>query len=65
MNYPMRGKAIIISNKTFSNGSERCGTEKDACALENSFKNLDFDVHSFTNLTANQMEEEMKKGNNT
>lgn len=61
MNYPMRGKAIIISNKTFSNGSERCGTEKDACALENSFKNLDFDVHSFTNLTANQMEEEMKK----
>jgi hypothetical protein len=58
MNYPRRGLAIIINNKTFdprTGMNERTGTDADAANLYTQFKALGFEVHRFQNKTTTEM----------
>ena len=65
MNYPNRGKAIIINNKTFNPNTglnERNGTDQDASALCCRLSELDFDVDLHHNLKAEEIKNILKKG---
>lgn len=65
MDYPNRGKAIIINNKTFNPKTklnERTGTDKDATALDNRLSELGFDVDLKNNLTADKIKATLQKG---
>ncbi|XP_078319668.1 caspase-7-like [Crassostrea virginica] len=64
MNYPNRGKAIIINNKTFNPNTglnERNGTDQDASALCCRLSELDFDVDLHHNLKAEEIKNTLKK----
>ena len=66
MDYPERGRFIIINNKTFqpqTKMNERSGTDKDAASLYTDFKQLGFDVQLKHNQTAHQMLQLMIDGN--
>ena len=68
MDYPERGRFIIINNKTFlpqTQMNERSGTDKDAASLYTDFKQLGFDVQLKHNQTAHQMLQLMIDGNMT
>lgn len=65
MDYPNRGKAIIINNKKFNPGTglnERNGTDQDASALCCRLSELDFDVDLFHNLKAEEIKVTLQKG---
>jgi hypothetical protein len=58
MNFPRRGKFIIINNRVFqpeTRMQERSGTDKDAAALYEIFTKLGFDVSLHHNRTRDQM----------
>ncbi|KAL5018848.1 hypothetical protein ScPMuIL_004570 [Solemya velum] len=58
MDYPKRGKALIINNKSFDQRlglGERTGTDADAFALYSRFTELGFDVEKHNNLSEHQM----------
>ncbi|XP_065922185.1 caspase-7 isoform X2 [Magallana gigas] len=64
MDYPNRGKAIIINNKTFNAGTGldvREGTDLDASALDNRLSELGFDVDLKNNLTADKIKATLQK----
>lgn len=64
MDYPNRGKAIIINNKKFNPGTglnERNGTDQDASALCCRLSELDFDVDLFHNLKAEEIKVTLQK----
>ncbi|XP_065922182.1 caspase-7-like isoform X1 [Magallana gigas] len=64
MDYPNRGKAIIINNKTFNPKTklnERTGTDKDASALHNRLSELGFEVDLKNNLTADKIKATLQK----
>lgn len=65
MDYPNRGKAIIINNKKFNPSTrlnERNGTDQDASALCCRLSELDFDVDLFHNLKAEEIKVTLQKG---
>ncbi|CAL1543593.1 unnamed protein product [Lymnaea stagnalis] len=58
-NYPKRGLAIIINNEDFSKTkdfSDRPGSSRDAETLYDTFTRLSFDVVTYRDLTAKQMQ---------
>ncbi|KAK3585454.1 hypothetical protein CHS0354_003301 [Potamilus streckersoni] len=61
MDYPKRGKAIIINNKNFSFAMEakgyktRQGTDEDACSMMDRLQYLGFNVEMHKNQTCAQM----------
>ncbi|XP_053393185.1 caspase-3-like isoform X2 [Mercenaria mercenaria] len=58
MDYPHRGKAIIINNRTFDRQlglGERTGTDQDAAALNMRFMEMGFDVDIYHNLVVRDM----------
>ncbi|XP_078319669.1 caspase-7-like isoform X2 [Crassostrea virginica] len=64
MNYPNRGKAIIINNKTFDRNTglnERRGTDLDSSALNCRLSELDFDVDLHHDLKAEEIKNILKK----
>ncbi|XP_013419932.1 caspase-2-like [Lingula anatina] len=58
-----RGRALIINNKTFSVDwlPERDGTEVDVVALRELFRYLHYETDVISNLTANEMKEEIEQ----
>jgi phenylalanyl-tRNA synthetase beta subunit len=62
---PMRGKFIIINNKTFSTRglNDRLGTDVDADNLETDFKRLGFDVQRHDDKKAFEMLQLVVTGN--
>lgn len=65
MDYPERGMALIINNKTFQQHTGmgvRHGTDADASGLYQRFKVLGFDVDLKNNITRYQMKMELEKG---
>ena len=66
MNYPERGRFIIINNKKFdadTKRSERTGTDRHAANLYADFKQLGFSVELKHNQTASEMLQLMTNGN--
>nr|XP_034311529.1 caspase-7 [Crassostrea gigas] len=64
MDYPNRGKAIIINNKTFNAGTGlnvREGMDQDASALYNCLSKLKFDVDLKHNRTADEIKATLQK----
>ncbi|KAL4240184.1 Caspase-3 [Mactra antiquata] len=58
MDYPRRGKAVIINNKTFARKlglGERTGTDQDAASLNMRFMEMGFTVEMFNNLEVGEM----------
>lgn len=66
MDYPQRGKAVIINNRTFDRAlglGERTGTDQDAAALNMRFLEMGFDVDIYHNLVVQDMLGVLGKGN--
>ncbi|KAL3863672.1 hypothetical protein ACJMK2_005419 [Sinanodonta woodiana] len=67
MDYPKRGKAIIINNKNFDFFMEakgyktRHGTDEDACSMKERLQYLGFDVEMHRNKTCAQMMDILKQ----
>lgn len=60
MDYPRRGRAIIINNKTFhpkTEMNERHGTNTDASNLYNQLNKLGFDVSRYDDLTRKSVQQ--------
>lgn len=65
MDYANRGKAVIINNKKFNPNTglnDRNGTDVDASALCCRLSELDFDVDLFHNLKADEIKQQLHKG---
>lgn len=64
MDYPQRGRAIIINNRTFARQlglGDRTGTDQDAAALNMRFVEMEFDVYVYHNLEVSEMLGVMQK----
>lgn len=64
MNYPNRGKALIINNRHFDrrlNLGERTGTDVDAIALHQRFGEMGFEADVVDNLTVKDMVQVLAK----
>ena len=67
MDYPQRGRAIIINNREFDRGlglGERTGTDQDAASLQMRFMEMGFEVDMYHNLVAREMAMVLAKGLN-
>jgi hypothetical protein len=65
MDYPQRGRAIIINNREFDRGlglGERTGTDQDASSLQMRFMDMGFEVDLYNNLVAGEMQKVLVKG---
>ncbi|XP_052791279.1 caspase-3-like [Mya arenaria] len=64
MDYPNRGRAIIINNKTFDRSlglGERTGTDQDAIALHQRCEEMGFDVDMYQDLRCEDMRQVLSK----
>jgi len=65
MNYPNRGHALIINNKSFDRSlglGERTGTDQDAIALSQRFEEMGFTTDLYQNLQCKEMLQILHKG---
>ena len=68
MNYPNRGKALIINNRVFDRRlglGERTGTDVDAVAIQQRFSEMGFEAEIVDNQTVKDMVQILHKGNRT
>ena len=66
MNYPNRGKALIINNRVFDRRlglGERTGTDVDAVAIQQRFSEMGFEAEIVDNQTVKDMVQILHKGN--
>ncbi|ODM92296.1 Caspase-1 [Orchesella cincta] len=64
MNHPKRGRALILNHENFNSNLDlgrRYGTERDKMSLQQTFKNLGFDVSAFDDLTYHEVAKEVEK----
>ena len=65
MNYPNRGKALIINNRVFDRRlglGERTGTDVDAVAIQQRFSEMGFEAEIVDNQTVKDMVQILHKG---
>lgn len=65
MDYPQRGRAVIINNREFNRDlglGPRTGTDQDAAALHERFTEIGFEVEVLSNLTVKDMQTILYKG---
>lgn len=64
MDYPQRGKAVVINNRTFNSRlclGDRIGTDQDAASLHMRFTEIGFEVDTRNNLTVSEMLQVLQK----